>query len=85
MPGDAQSAADKPDPTSIPIHINNTMYRADKEIMTGLEIKHLAKLGDGDRLFQIVPGGDPKPIANDESITLHPGMHFRSMVDGSLG
>lgn len=85
MPADVESATDKPEQKFIPIHVNNTMLRANKEIMTGLEIKHLAKLGDGDRLFQVVPGGDPKPIANDESVTLHPGMHFRSMVDGSLG
>lgn len=74
----------------IPIHVNNTLVKAEKQLMTGKEIKQAAiEAGAGvslnDRLFLRIPGENPKPIGDDETVTLSPGMHFRTMVDGNLG
>lgn len=77
-------------PKFIPIHVNNTLVKAEKQVMTGAEIKEAA-IAEGagvsltDRLFLVVPGGSPKPIGDGEAMTLSPGMHFRTMVDGNLG
>lgn len=74
----------------IPIHVNNTLIKAKKQVMTGREIKQAA-IDEGagvsltDRLFMVIPGGNPKPVGDDEPTTLAPGMHFRTMVDGNLG
>jgi E2/UBC family protein E/multiubiquitin len=65
----------------IPIVIDDKHYTAPKEVMTGEELRQLAKppIGPDRDLFEVVPGNhDDIKVANDQKVHLKPGMHFYS-------
>lgn len=72
-------AAPHPHP---PIHINidKKPYTAPEETMTGAALRQLAQppIGAERDLFLVVSAGDDDKIANDQPVTLKPGMHFYS-------
>jgi|GEM_PF-540743 len=74
----------KPDSTKeIPIKIDETPYKAPKEVMTGAELRQLAKPPIGpDRDLRLVDPGPQDDIDIDiddtDAVTLKPGMHFKS-------
>jgi hypothetical protein len=75
----------------ITILINNKPYTAPKPMMTGREIKALAN-GSPEYLLVLVvkdpdevAGGDDKIIADNESVELKSGMHFRIVNPATFG
>ena len=78
---------DKP----ITILINNKPFKAPKPVMTGKEIKELGN-GSPEYLLVLVvkdpdevAGGDDKIIADNESVELKSGMHFRIVNPATFG
>jgi hypothetical protein len=66
----------------IPIFINRREYRAPRAQLTGQEILALAGLGPDHDLFLLSSEGDRtggQPVGLDQTITLHPGEHFRAI------
>lgn len=64
-----------------PIHIDHTMYKAPRERMTALELRHLPEppIGPDRDFFEVVPGqGDDLKLPDDAWVDLKPGMHFYS-------
>jgi len=75
----------------ITILINNKPFKVPKSVMTGKEIKELAN-GTSEYLLVLVvkdpdevAGGDDKIIADNESIELKSGMHFRIVNPATFG
>ncbi len=72
----------KPDSIKeIPIKIDETPYKAPKEVMTGAELRQLAQppIGPDRDLFRVVPGqADDIKVAITDAVSLKPGMHFKS-------
>lgn len=82
---------DKKEQHPIIIHINSKPYEAPKPVMTGREIKELAK-GPPEYLLVLVvgepdevAGGDDKIIADNESVDLKSGMRFRIINPATFG
>jgi len=75
----------------ITILINQKPYKAPKPVMTGAEIKQLAKEPLDTLLVEIidnpdpVAGGDDKIINNGDSVTLKSGMRFRIVNAATFG
>lgn len=70
-----------PHGVEIPIHIEQTMYKATKALMTGAELRLLAEphIAANRDLFRTVPGPDDDQLVEDgTAIELKPGMHFYS-------
>jgi len=70
----------------IPIFINDTKYFVTKDQMTGAELKELAKIPIGNRLFKEIPGEKPdQPIADDTVVELKAGDKFYDLPPGVVG
>ena len=84
---------EKSDPrqSDIIITINREEFKAPKPILTGKEIKMLAKGPSDDLLVLVVgkpdpvAGGDDKIIADDEKVDLKIGMRFRIVNSATFG
>jgi hypothetical protein len=63
----------------ITVHIDKQTYKVDEESLNGAQIRELAEIGDSYDLWQEVPGGQDKVIADSESVELKNGMHFFSV------
>jgi hypothetical protein len=65
-----------------PIHIiiDKKEYTAPQPVMTGSELRALAKppIGPDRDLFLVVPGKDDEKIGNSQPVPLKSGMHFYS-------
>jgi multiubiquitin len=61
-----------------PIFIDREQFKVDKAEMTGAELRGLPTppLGADRDLYQVVPGGDDIPVADDKTVELKPGMRF---------
>jgi Multiubiquitin len=64
----------------IPIHIDKTQYKVPAGSMTGSELRALPDpdLSSDYDLFEVVPGGDDRLIADGDAVELKAGMHFFS-------
>lgn len=65
----------------IVIHIDKKIYKVEQATMTGAELRALPNpyITAEYQLTLQVPGGEDKPIADDEVIELKNGMHFFSV------
>lgn len=62
---------------TVRIHIDNKLYDAPKNAMTGLELRALADIPPDVDLWQIVPGQQDDILITDEALVqLEQGMHF---------
>jgi hypothetical protein len=76
-----QGNGGRPDERPIPIQIDHRPYKAEKNPMTGAELRVLAdpEIGTDRDLFRVVPGpGDDVKVGDQEAVGLEPGMHFYS-------
>lgn len=70
----------------IPIFINGKHYFAPCDRMTGRELKALAGIPEGNRIYLEVPGPRPDTAVPDElPIELEPGMKFYDLPPGIVG
>jgi hypothetical protein len=62
----------------VTIHIDKDTFQVEQKSMTGAELRGLPAppIGPERDLFQVVPGADDVPIADDQSVELKDGMHF---------
>jgi Multiubiquitin len=60
------------------IRIDRAEYEVHKEIMTGLELRHIPNppIGPDRDLFEVVPGGSDRKIGNHEEVRIHDGLRF---------
>jgi hypothetical protein len=60
------------------IQIDRVHYTVHKHIMTGLELRHVPKppIGPDRDLFEVVPGGTDRKIADDEKVEIRDGKRF---------
>lgn len=63
---------------SFHIQIDRTEYTVHKKVMNGLELRHLPTppIGPDRDLFEVVPGGTDKKIADNEPVEMHNGLRF---------
>lgn len=71
----AAQAGVEPERT-LTIYVDGDPYETDKRILTGAEIKALAKKPAGNRLFRLAGEGQRIPVADDEKVHLHEGEQF---------
>jgi hypothetical protein len=64
----------------ITVHIDKKPYKVDVEELTGAQLRALSDpdISAGYELLLEVPGGDDRPIGDDETVALNPGIHFFS-------
>jgi len=68
------------------IFINDVKYEAPKEEMTGSELKQLANIPPGNRLFKEEPGvHEDKPIADNEVVHLRSSYKFYDLPPATFG
>jgi hypothetical protein len=73
-------------PKHIEIYINDVECHASENKMTGAELKALAQIAAGDRLYLETPGPHPdKPIEDHEVFHLKNGDHFYALPPGTKG
>lgn len=60
----------------ITIFVDGDPYETDKRVLSGSEIKGLAKKPIGNRLFRLAGDGQRIQIADDEKVHLHDGEQF---------
>ncbi len=70
---------------TIEIRIDDREYEVPKKTMTGRELKELAKIPLGYRLFQDLPGPNDRLIADDEVVHLKEDEKFYSLPLGQVG
>lgn len=71
---------------SISIKINDTHYFAPKLPMTGEELKALAGIPKGNRLYRDEHGQRPDtPIPDEVAVEIHPGDHFYDLPPATVG
>src|SRR5258707_14180139 len=60
------------------IQIDRTHYTVFQRRMTGLELRHLPNppIGPDRDLFEVVPGGTDKKIADNETVEIRNGLRF---------
>jgi hypothetical protein len=60
------------------IQIDRTHYKVHQERMTGLELRHVPPMPIGpDRdLFEVVPGGSDRKIADETVVDIRDGLRF---------
>lgn len=60
------------------IQIDRVHYTVHKHVMTGLELRHVPKppIGPDRDLFEVVPGGTDRKIADDEKVEIRDGKRF---------
>jgi len=64
----------------IPIILDHKQYKVPADSITGSQLRALPAppLGQDLDVWQDVPGGDDIKIADNQSVTIKPGMHFYS-------
>jgi|GEM_PF-1872764 len=69
------------------IFINDQRFEVFEEKLKGSEIKALAGIPPGNRLFLEVPGKDrpDQPIGDDEVVDLRSGLKFYDLPVGQVG
>lgn len=60
------------------IQIDRAHYKVHKERMTGLELRHLppTPIGPDRDLFEVVPGGSDRKIADETVVDIRNGLRF---------
>jgi len=60
------------------IQIDRTHYKVHKERMTGLELRHVppTPIGPDRDLFEVVPGGLDRKIADETVVDIRDGLRF---------
>jgi len=60
------------------IQIDRTHYKVHKERMTGLELRHVppTPIGPDRDLFEVVPGGSDRKIADESVVEIRNGLRF---------
>jgi len=60
------------------IQIDRAEYTVHREFMTGLELRHVPSppIGPDRDLFEVVPGGSDKKIADNERVKIRNGLRF---------
>lgn len=60
------------------IRIDRTEYKVRQHKMTGTELRHLPNppIGPDRDLFEVVPGGSDKKIADGDVVEMHNGLRF---------
>lgn len=60
------------------IQIDRVHYTVKKRVMTGEELRHVppTPIGPDRDLFEVVPGGHDRKIANDEKVEIRDGERF---------
>jgi hypothetical protein len=68
---------DKPRET-FEIQIDRAHYKVHKERMTGLELRHVppTPIGPDRDLFEVVPGGSDRKIADETVVDIRNGLRF---------
>jgi len=70
----------------VKIQINKQHFEAPSENMTGAELKALASIPAGNKLFKEMPGKEPDQVVGDgERIELHNGDKFYDLPPGVVG
>lgn len=70
----------------VKIQINKTHYEVPSSQMTGAQLKALASLPAGNKLFKESPGKDPDTLIGDgETVDLHNGDRFYDLPPGVVG
>jgi hypothetical protein len=71
---------------SVKIQINKTHYEAASSDMTGLQLKALASIPAGNKLFKESPGKEPDQLIGDgDVVPLHNGDRFYDLPPGVVG
>lgn len=60
------------------IQIDRAEYTVHQEFMTGLELRRVPNppIGPDRDLFEVVPGGSDKKIADSDRVKIHNGLRF---------
>jgi hypothetical protein len=70
----------------INVQINKQHYEAQSESMTGAELKTLASIPPGNKLFKEMPGKEPDQVVGDsDRVQLHNGDKFYDLPPGVVG
>jgi hypothetical protein len=70
----------------VSILVNQQQHFAPQAVMTGSELKTLAGIPAGNRLYLEAPGNQPDvPVADHVQIELKPGQHFYDLPPGIVG
>src|SRR5574337_627474 len=78
-----RQAAGKP---GISVKINDRHFFAPKSPMTGAELKALAAIPTGNRLYREEHGKKPDtPIPDEQAVEIHPGDQFYDLPPGNVG
>jgi Multiubiquitin len=74
-PGGGQGPPDK---KSYHIKIDRTEYEVEQSSLTGTQLRSVAvpPIGMDRDLFEVVPGGSDRKIANEESVPMRDGLRF---------
>ncbi len=75
---EAQKHERPPEHHKLQIQIDRVHYTVDKAVMTGLELRHVPNppIGPDRDLFEVVPGGTDRKIADDEKVEIRDGKRF---------
>jgi hypothetical protein len=73
----SEHEAAKPSET-FEIQIDRTHYKVHRERMTGLELRHVppTPIGPDRDLFEVVPGGSDRKIADETVVDIRNGLRF---------
>lgn len=71
----------------IHINVNDELYEATKEVMTGGELKQLANIPVANKLYKVIPGEahPDEPIGDNQEVKLKNGDHFYDLPPGVVG
>jgi Multiubiquitin len=71
---------------TVKIQVNKTHYEAPSDTMTGAQLKALAGIPAGNKLFQEEPGKQADRVIGDsDAVTLHNGDKFYDLPPGVVG
>lgn len=75
---DQNPQAKPPEGHEFNIQIDRVHYKVNKAIMTGLELRHVppTPIGPDRDLFEVVPGGTDRKIADDDKVEIRDGKRF---------
>lgn len=67
-----------PHPPRFEIQIDRVHYTVTERYMTGEQLRHVPSppIGHDRDLFEVVPGGSDRKIANDEVVEIRSGLRF---------
>lgn len=73
-----QAAHERAKPKEFQIQIDRMHYTVHKELMTGLELRHVppTPIGPDRDLWEVVPGGTDRKIADDQVVDIRNGLRF---------